>query len=82
MTAQFLQQFLWKCIIVNILFLLLLTIVSLFTDYLYPMHSYWFVGSEAEFKSFFYSMIAYYKLAFIFFNVVPYIAIKMMKEIE
>jgi hypothetical protein len=80
MNTSTLKKFLWNCILINAAVLGVMFIILMASDYVYKIHSLWFKGSSVQFKNMLYSLLSYYKLAFFFFNVVPYIALRMMKE--
>jgi len=44
-------------------------------DFVYPIHSKWFSISREAFDVAIYSFIGFYKIVFIVFNVVPYVAL-------
>ena len=54
--------------------------IWLFSDEVYKIHSQWFQGSKVEFAAYIYYILGFYKLIWIFFNVVPYIALRMLDE--
>jgi len=46
-------------------------------DWTYRMHRKWFVLSEVQFDAIHYTGMGLYKLALFFFNIVPYIALRI-----
>ena len=66
--------FMW-CSIINGLLLILFFLISTFAgDWIYRMHSKLFPMPRQTFNVVIYSAIGIYKLFFIMFNLVPYIA--------
>ena len=66
--------FMW-CSIINGSLLILFFLISTFAgDWIYRMHSKLFPMSRQTFNVVIYSAIGIYKLFFIMFNLVPYIA--------
>ncbi len=51
-----------------------------FSDEVYQIHSLWFQGSKVEFAVYIYYILGIYKLVWIFFNVVPYIALRLLDK--
>jgi hypothetical protein len=79
-TSENFKKILWNCLVINFLFLLLLSAALFLADPLYSIHSNWFLGSKAEFVTYIYYLVGFYKMGWIFFNVVPYIALWMMDK--
>jgi len=79
-TSEKVKAILWKCLVINFFMLILLSIGVLLSDQIYKIHSNWFSGSKEEFANFLYYVIAFYKTAWIFFNVVPYLAIRWVDK--
>ena len=69
-----LKRFLGYCTLINFFFLLLTFMVLLFSEKVYAIHHYFYAGSLEEFQKMLYLTMAAYKLLWIFFNVIPYIA--------
>ncbi len=81
-TSKRLKTILWKCLVINFFFLILLSLAIFFADAIYEIHSRWFLASKEEFVTYIYYIVGFYKIAWIFFNIVPYLALRMIdKEI-
>lgn len=76
--SEKIKMFLWNCIVINFIILILLSPIVFFSDAVYQIHSQWFKASNEEFVTYLYYVIAFYKLMWIFFNIVPYIALRML----
>lgn len=67
--------FMW-CSIINAALLLLSFVVWIVAgDFIYRMHSKWFTLSKQAFSVIFYSFLGAMKIFFLFFNLVPWIAL-------
>ena len=65
----------WCCIINGLILTAMSILMPLFSDFSYSIHSkFWFSGTKEDHKRIMFSFMAAYKLLFMFFNVVPYIA--------
>jgi hypothetical protein len=84
MDVNKIKSFLWKCVVINFIILILMLPILLFSDEVYEIHNQWFKGSKADFSTYIYYILGIYKLIWIFFNVVPYIALRMLdkKDVE
>lgn len=79
MDLMTLTEFLKWCSIINFGFLLYIALVlMLFPSFVYQMHSKFFRLSRESFDVVIYSFIGVYKIFFFFFNLVPYLALKLM----
>jgi hypothetical protein len=74
------KSFLWKCVVINFFILIFMLPIFFFSDEVYEIHSQWFQGSKVEFATYIYYILGFYKLAWIFFNVVPYFALRMLDK--
>ncbi len=77
------KNFLWKCVVINFIILIFMFPILLFSDEVYKIHSQWFQwfqGSKGEFATYIYYILGFYKLIWIFFNVVPYLALRMLDK--
>ena len=81
-TSEKLKTFLWKCLVINFFILILLSLTVFLANELYAIHSQWFLASKEEFVIYIYYFIALYKILWIFFNVVPYFALRMIDKKE
>ena len=67
--------FMW-CTILNAALILLSFVFFVFaSDFIYRMHSRWFTFSRETFNVVFYSFLGFYKIIFLAFNLIPYIAL-------
>jgi len=71
--------FMW-CTIINGALLILSSLICAFTgDWVYRAHSRWFPLSREAFNIAIYSFIGLYKIFFIVFNLVPYLALSVVE---
>lgn len=47
-------------------------------DFVYRFHGKWFKLSEEKFDAIHYALIGFYKLSIILFNIVPYLALRIV----
>ena len=80
MTTEKIKKFLWNSLVLNFFFLLLLTAVFFSADTVYQIHSQWFLAPKEDFVTYIYYIVGFYKFMWIFFNVIPYIAIRMLED--
>ena len=68
------------CSIINFSLLALSAIIlPLAQDFIYAIHSrLWFSGSRQEHKQIIFKVFAYYKIIVFVFNIVPYIALRII----
>jgi len=70
--------FLW-CTIINGIILLVSSLICAFAgDWIYRVHSRWFPLSREAFNTAIYSFIGLYKILFITFNLIPYLALAIV----
>ena len=81
-TSEKLKTLLWKCLVINFFILILLSLAVFLGGELYAIHSHWFLASKEEFVTYIYYFIGLYKILWIFFNVVPYFALRMIDKKE
>ena len=73
-----LREFLFWCIVINLgLLLWWFLFVALAHDWTYRMHSRWFKLSPQTFDAIHYAGMALFKIGIVFFNLVPYIALRL-----
>jgi hypothetical protein len=73
------QSFLLWCLVINYGILLLWFLAFwLGHDWMFRLHSRWFRLSNERFDGIHYACMAVYKVGILFFNLVPYIALRMM----
>jgi len=71
--------FIW-CTIINGALLILSSLICAFAgDWIYRTHSRWFSLSREAFNIAIYSFIGLYKIFFIVFNLVPYLALSVVE---
>jgi hypothetical protein len=76
MNIQTLETFFMWCTVLNGGILLLWTAFFLFApDFLYRMQSKWFPIPRETYNTVMYSFLGFFKLVFLVFNVVPYLAL-------
>jgi uncharacterized protein DUF6868 len=79
MTLQIFESFFLWCTIINfILFFISFIMIASMKKFIIKMHGKWYDISEDKFNLVFYNCMLFYKVAIIFFNLVPYIAIKII----
>ena len=73
--------FMW-CSIINVSIIFISVIVfSLFSNFSYNNNKNLFSGNQIEFKKVIYTILLYYKVIVIVFNVVPYLVLTIFKFI-
>lgn len=76
MDIQALKEFFMWCTIINGAVLVFWSIICLFaSDWVYRMHSRWFPMPREVFNVVIYSFLGVFKIVFLVFNVVPYVAL-------
>jgi hypothetical protein len=79
MTADSALGFLLWCLIINYGILLLWFLVFWFGhDWMFRLHSRWFHMSQERFDSIHYAAMAVYKVGILLFNLVPYVALRLV----
>ncbi len=79
MDIQILTQFFMWCTILNFGFLMFSFLFLAFAgDFVYKTHSKWFPMSRDTFNVVLYSFVGLYKIAWFVFNLVPWLALKIM----
>lgn len=75
-----LTTFLGWCSVINFAILLFASVaVVLMRNLLTTIHSNWFDIPKEELGTLYMKYLAYYKIGILLFNVVPYIALKIMR---
>ncbi|MBI4860210.1 MAG: hypothetical protein HY815_08100 [Candidatus Riflebacteria bacterium] len=78
MTAQVMRDVLFWCSIVNLGILLVWFFAfTLAHDWLYRLHRLWFTISKENFDVLIYLLIGMFKILWLMFNVVPYLALRI-----
>ena len=79
MDTQTLISFFMWCSIINGVLLILWTLIAIFMpDLMYRTQSKWFPVPRETFNIVIYSFLGLFKIIFLFFNVVPYIALMII----
>ena len=79
MTIQLLQSFFMWCSIINMALLWLsFGLCIKCADWAYKMHSAMFRLTDSQLDTIWYTILGAYKIAIFMFNVVPYIALRIM----
>lgn len=79
MTMELVRDTLGWCALINIGFLLFWWIMFMLArDFIFRMHSKWFKMSEESFNKIHYVGMAIYKLMIFIFNLVPYLALRIV----
>lgn len=74
-----LQQYFMWCTILTGGMLIFSSLICIFAqDWIYRIHSKWFNMTREQFTVVLYSFIGLFKIVFIVFNLVPYIALLIM----
>ena len=80
MTLDVLASFLLWCFLINAALLVWYFVMfRLAHDWIYRFHGKWFKMSVETFDGIHYGLMAVYKTAIIFFNLVPYLATLIVK---
>lgn len=80
MNIESVQSFFMWCTIINGAMLMLSAIMLTFArDWIYRIHSKWFQIPRTAFEVAIYSFIGIFKIFFLMFNLVPYLALLAMK---
>jgi hypothetical protein len=79
MTVEVLQGVLaWSTVINYSVLLLWFLFFSLLRDWIYTIHTKWFTLSVETFNSIHYAGMAFFKLCIFIFNLVPYLALRIV----
>ena len=79
MTVVTIRELLGWCCVINMGLLLWWFLIILFAhDWVYRIHSKWFKMSKETFDAIHYTGIAFFKIAIFVFNIVPYIALRII----
>ena len=72
------EFFIWCSIINGGLLIISFLFCAFAGDFVYRMHSKWFSIPRESFNTVLYSFIGLYKIFFVVFNIVPYIALEIV----
>jgi hypothetical protein len=79
MTVESAQSFLLWCLVINYCILLLWFLVFwLGHDWMFRLHGRWFRMSNERFDAIHYAGMAVYKVGILLFNLVPYVALRLI----
>lgn len=78
MTTEILRHFFAWCSVLNYTILILWCVLTLWVPTSLTIATKWFGVTEEKFNSLNYAGIMYYKLGVILFNLVPYLALRIM----
>ena len=79
MNVETLLAFLGWCTLINLGLLIWWSLFVVFAhDWTYQMHSKWFKISVEKFDSMHYSLMGMFKMGVIIFNLVPYLALRIV----
>ena len=79
MTVELVQQILGWCLVLNFGILFLWFGFFMFAhDFVYKIHTKWFKLSVDKFDGIHYATMAFFKLTVFIFNLVPYLALRIV----
>ena len=79
MNIELLLSLLGWCSLVNVLLLLWWLLFFIFArDWMYKLHGRWFNINQERFDTIHYTGMATYKLFIIFFNLIPYVILRIL----
>lgn len=80
MTVDMIRDVLLWCFVINMGLLLWWALFLMFAhDWVYRMHSKWFKISVETFNAIHYAGMAFFKICIFMFNIVPYLALLIVK---
>ena len=78
MEAQEIRKVLGWCSAINLGVLMLWFLVFVFAhDFVFRIHTRWFKIAQERFDEIHYTMMGYYKLAVVLFNLAPYLVLRL-----
>ena len=79
MEVEEIRKVLGWCSAINMGMLMVWFLVLVFArDFIFRVHTRWFKISEERFDEIHYTMMGYYKMAWALFNLVPYLALRIV----
>ncbi len=79
MTIEIIRDVLGWCTLINMGFLLFWVLwLKVAHDFVYRVHSKWFRLSEEKFDTIHYSGMLFFKICIFIFNLVPYLALRIV----
>ena len=80
MTMEMMRQALmWSSIINMVLFFISFLLFKLAHDWIYSYHGKWYNISVEKFDATYYAVMLFYKTSIVFFNIVPYLALNIIR---
>ncbi len=80
LTKENVRKFLGWCSVINIgLLIYWIGALSLGNEFVFQIHTWWFDIPHDRFDEIHYTMMGYFKLAIILFNVTPYLVLRFVK---
>ena len=80
MNFDIITEFFMWCSIINVSIIFISVIVfSLFSNFSYKNNKNLFSGNQIEFKKLIYTILLYYKVLVIVFNIVPFLVLTIFK---
>ena len=80
LTIENIRILLGWCSVINTVILLVWFLAFVFAhDLIFKIHTQWFKISEERFDEIHYTMMGYYKLAVMLFNLLPYLVLRFAK---
>ena len=80
LTIENIRILLGWCAVINTVILLVWFLAFVFAhDLIFKIHTRWFKISEERFDEIHYTMMGYYKLAVMLFNLLPYLVLRFAK---
>jgi hypothetical protein len=79
MTVELIRDSLAWCVVINIGVLLLWFLGFMVAhNWIYQLHGRWFKLSEEKFDTIQYASMGFFKLSILLFNIVPYLALRIV----
>lgn len=79
MQIEILRDLLAWCALTNIILYLWWVLTFIYAhDWMFRFHSRWFDLTQDRFDSIHYAGIAFYKILIIFFNLIPYVVLRIL----
>ena len=80
LTKENVRKFLGWCSVINIGLLIYWILALVFArDWVFQIHTWWFDIPHDRFDEIHYTMMGYYKIMVILFNVTPYLVLRFVK---
>ena len=79
MTLEIIRDVLACCSLINIVLLIIWFLFFIYAhDFMYRFHGKWFKLSEGTFDAIHYGSIAFFEIVILVFNIVPYLALRIV----